>query len=74
MSVVASSADKKIVLLENGDVLAESNLTIVGDGPFGGHVLVLQGAHGDTPGMKWSVISYEAESANTQPSDRLLHG
>ena len=74
VSVVASSADKKIVLLENGDVLAESNLTIVGDGPFGGHVLVLQGAHGDTQGMKWSVISYEAESANTQPSDRLLHG
>ena len=72
VSVIASSADKKIILLENGDVVAESNLTIAGDGPFGGHVLVLQGAHGDTQGMKWSAISHEAETGNSLPGDRLL--
>ena len=72
VSVLASSADKKIMLLENGHVLAESNLTITGNEPFGGHVLVLQGAHGDSQGMKWSAIRHEAESANSQSSDRLL--
>jgi len=72
VSVIASSADKKIVLLENGDVVAESTLTIAGDGPFGGQVLVLQGAHGTSQGMKWSAISHAADAANAQPGDQLL--
>ena len=43
-SVIASSADKKIELVENSEVIATSALTIKGPEPLGSHVFVLQGA------------------------------
>jgi hypothetical protein len=69
-SVVASSAAKGIMLLENGDTVAEDNLTIKGNGPLGSHVLVLVGADQGKSGMRWSVISHQdGVGTNMTPDD-----
>jgi hypothetical protein len=72
VSVVASSSEKRIALIENGAVVAESPLTIVGEGTLGNHVLLLQGPHGTVQGMSWSAISHsDPMGANEQPGDLL---
>jgi hypothetical protein len=43
VSVIASSADRKILLIENGDIVAESALTVLREGALGNHVFVLMG-------------------------------
>ena len=58
VSVVASSADRKIVLIENGDIVAESALTVVGNDPLGNCVFVLLGPHAGSLGMSWSAIGH----------------
>jgi len=54
VSVVASSADRKIMLLIDETVVAVSDLQINGQGPLGDHVLVLQGP-GDR--LQWGTIA-----------------
>jgi L,D-transpeptidase catalytic domain len=72
ISVIASSSDKRITLIENGAVVAESSLTLVGEGALGNHVLLLQGPHGAVQGMSWSAISHsDPMGANDQPGDML---
>lgn len=72
VSVIASSLDKRIMLIENGTVVSESPLTVVGDGSLGNHVLLLQGPHGGSQGMRWSAISHsDPIGTNAQPGDML---
>lgn len=72
VSVVASSSEKRIALIENGAVVAESPLTIMGESTLGNHVLLLQGPHGAVQGMSWSAISHsDPMGANEQPGDML---
>ena len=63
VSVIASTADKRIMLIENGDVVLESKLTVVGDAPLGNHVFVLQGHDRDSRGLKWAAVSHSADTA-----------
>lgn len=73
VSVVASSSDKKIMVIENGDIVVDGDLTLVGDEPLGNHVLVLQGLHGDGQGMRWHAVTYAADSGKiAQQPERFL--
>ncbi len=73
VSVVASTSDQKIILIENGDVIAESNLTIGGKEPLGSHVFILQGTNDGSNGLRWVALSHAAEPNGTsQPEESVL--
>ena len=58
-TVIASSADRKLELIENGEVVAEGALSVAGgSGGLGSHVLVLNGADTGAKGLSWHVISH----------------
>jgi hypothetical protein len=71
-SVIASSADKQIMLLENDQVLNQGTITVKDDGLLGSHVFVLQGSNDDAKGMNWSAISHSAEADPAQPQEYLV--
>ena len=72
-SVIASSADKKIELIEDSDVVATAALTIKGSEPLGNHVFVLQGADAGAQGLKWFAITHNTdEDGSFQPEERAL--
>jgi hypothetical protein len=60
------------VLIENGDIVAESALTVAGSGSLGNHVFVLAGPHAGSPGMSWSVISHGNQVGSKEAPDSLL--
>jgi hypothetical protein len=72
VSVIASSADRKIMLIENGGIVAESALTIAGGVSLGNHVFVLVGPHAGSLGMSWSVISHGDQAGSKEAPDSLL--
>lgn len=73
ISVIASSADRKIELIQDSDVIATGVLTIKGSEPLGSHVFVLQGADAGAQGMKWVAITHnEDEDGAFQPEERAL--
>lgn len=57
-TVVASTADRKVELLENGRVVAAGKLKGNAN-PVGSHVLMLKGADAAAKGMTWQVISHQ---------------
>ncbi|MEW9838608.1 L,D-transpeptidase [Mesorhizobium marinum] len=72
-SVIASSADGKIELVQNSNVIASSKLTLKGPEPLGSHVFVLQGAHETAKGMQWIAITHNTdEDGFFQPEERAL--
>ena len=72
-SLVASSSDRRIALIENGEVLAEGKLSIKGSGRLGSHVFVLNGASKAAQGMHWTAISHNSDvNGNFQPEERAL--
>lgn len=72
-SIIASSADRRIMLVENSDVLAEGTLTVSGGGKLGSHVFVLDSTHDGSRGMRWIAISHNTdESGFFQPEERAI--
>lgn len=63
VSVIASSSDRKIMMLKNSDVVANGDLTIGGSGPLGSHVFVLNGSDQAAKGMHWTGLSHGASAA-----------
>ena len=58
-TVIASTIDRRVELLENGEVVADGTLKIEGaDSGLGSHVFVLNGAHGGARGLSWHAISH----------------
>lgn len=58
-TVIASTADRKIELIENGQVVAEGRVTVKGSGDkLGSHVFVLNGIHEAASGLSWHAISH----------------
>lgn len=55
-SVVASGADRRILLLENGEVTFEAPINIDGNAPLGEHVFVLKNAHSGRNSLEWIAI------------------
>lgn len=62
-TLIASSQDRQILLLENGDELAKGQLIIDGPETLGEHVLVLNQAHEGTRGMMWQGVSHHEDPA-----------
>jgi hypothetical protein len=62
-TVIASSADRKLELIENGEVVAQGRLA-KSDGKLGSHVFVLNGSHAGSKGLAWHAISHH-EAAGT---------
>ncbi|MFY9976359.1 MAG: L,D-transpeptidase family protein [Chromatiaceae bacterium] len=58
-TVIASTSDRKIDLIENESVITSGRLTgSSSDDPDGQYVFVLQGAHSGQQGMAWHMISH----------------
>lgn len=83
-TVVASTADRKIDLLENGRVVAEGRLSIQGaTTSLGSHVLILKGTHETSRGLSWHAISHHERAgadvnsaaivSNLKADDRFQH-
>jgi hypothetical protein len=70
VSVIASSADRKIEMVVDADVVASGALTIKGGDPLGSHVFVLQGADAGIQGMKWVAVTHSNDAA--QPDVNAL--
>jgi hypothetical protein len=72
-SMIASSRDRSIILVENGDVVATGRLTVEGGDPLGSHVFVLKSANHGAKGMHWSGISHNSEAGGFfQPEERAV--
>lgn len=65
-TVIASTLDGKIDLIENGRVVAEGSLSVDGTpGAFGSHVLILKGAQDGSKGLTWQAISHHERPGTT---------
>lgn len=72
-SIIASSADRRIILVENSEVRAEGTLTISGGGQLGSHVFVLDNVHDGARGLRWIAISHNSDSDGFfQPEERAI--
>ena len=72
-SIIASSSDSRILLVENGNVVREGKAIINGSGPLGSHVFVLNGAQDGAQGMNWTAISHNSDAGGFfQPEERAL--
>ena len=71
-SVIVSSADRRIMLVQNGEVLTEGRVDVRGSGPFGSHVFILKGAHAGSQGMHWTAISHHSEAGSANAGDDKL--
>lgn len=71
-TMVASSADQKILMLENGAEIASSTLTIEGPPILGEHVLVFRGANGGERGMAWHGISHHEDPGFPHRPEELI--
>jgi len=71
-SVVASSADHVIELIENDHVIARSVLGLEGADKLGSHVFVLNGADQNSRGMHWSAITHHHEDATLTPDANVI--
>ncbi|MDK3073555.1 L,D-transpeptidase [Sedimentitalea sp. JM2-8] len=70
-SMIASSHDRRIVVIENDVEIADGPLIWDGD-PLGAHVYVLKGAHEGAQGMHWQALTYgTSQSAEMQDLERV---
>lgn len=59
-SVLVSRSDGHVIVLENGNIVAEGNATITDpSAPFQSEVFVLNGAATDGDGLSWEAIGYD---------------
>ena len=70
-SVLVSSYERRALLVENGAVIAESDLSVRGSHELGSNVLVLQGLNGG--GMAWVAVTHgNADWDGSKPDDQVL--
>jgi hypothetical protein len=63
VSVIVSSADQTITILENGETVASGKAYIKDPTqPLGSHVFILTGPHDATQGLAWHAIGYAPDS------------
>lgn len=74
VTVLATAADRRIALIEDGVEIIERPLSLQGDGPLGEHVFVLMQDMDSTGAMKWVGLSYHAQDDQTLQTDaQVLH-
>lgn len=72
-SIIASSGDRRIMLVENSEIVAEGALTISGGDKLGSHVFVLDGTHDPAQGLRWVAISHNSDvDGFFQPEERVI--
>ncbi|HEY8215387.1 MAG TPA: L,D-transpeptidase [Methylocystis sp.] len=71
-SVIASSADHVIELIENDHVIARSTLGLEGGDKLGSHVFVLNGADQNSRGMHWSAITHHRDDTALAPDGNVI--
>jgi hypothetical protein len=72
-SVIVSSADQSITILENGDTVAQGKAYIKDPSqPLGSHVFILTGTHAGSHGLAWHAIGHSADNGGLAPSDEAL--
>jgi hypothetical protein len=58
-SILVSSADQRIIIMDDGKQVAEGAVTITNPGkPLGNHVFVLSGVDTDDKELRWQTIGY----------------
>jgi hypothetical protein len=68
-SVLVSTKDKRIIVMQNGDVVAEGPATIDNaDTPFQSNVFILSGADNAARGLRWEAIGYADGDGAMLPS------
>ncbi len=70
-SVIASSADRHALLIENDNIIAEGPLSISGDESVGNHVFTLQ-ATDVSSNLQWIDISRSSNSVSPAPTEASL--
>ena len=71
-SIIASSGDRRIMLVENSEIIAEGTLTITGGGgKLGSHVYVLDDTHDAARGMRWVGIAHGGDTGAVEPATAL---
>ena len=68
-SIIASSADRRIMLVENSEIVAEGSLTISGGDKLGSHVFVLDDVHDGAKGLRWIAISHSNDADGSFQSE-----
>lgn len=71
VSVIASSGDRSIEMVQDGNVVATGALTVKGAQPLGSHVFVLHGPDADSQGMKWVAITHNMAEGAQPEGDSL---
>jgi len=71
-SLIASSGDGTITLIENGSELATSRLTVRGEPRLGEHVFVLRGASEAGKGLAWQGISHHPDPGQPNQKEETL--
>ena len=62
VSVVVTGADRRATVIENGQVVAQGDVTIIEPSrPLGSHVYVLRGPDGDAAHLGWDVMVHTAD-------------
>jgi len=73
-TMIASSADQKVLLIEDDVLIAESKLTVNGPAILGEHVLMLKGVHDGKKGLIWHGISHHEDPAYPhRPEEAVAH-
>jgi hypothetical protein len=68
-TVIASTLDRRVELIENGEVVAQGELAVQGgETALGSHVFVLNGPHDGTRGLSWHAISHHDAPGATMAS------
>jgi L,D-transpeptidase catalytic domain len=70
-SILVSSADKSIYVLQNGEIVAQGTATIANPSkPLGSHVFVLQG--GDEKGFTWQASGFDTGRRAAKPNTSVV--
>lgn len=73
VSIIVSSADRKIAVLVNGDTVAEGPATIdFADKPLGSYAFVLNRSDSANGDLRWHAIGYDAKSEAAQNAQATL--
>ena len=72
VSVVMSTADKRAMLIENGEVISEGTLYLARPGKLGSHVFVLSGIDHRTRNLQWMALTHSDEDRARSVSDQSI--
>lgn len=74
ISIVISSADKRAIVLENGETVAEGAVTIDAPGtPLGSYTYILSRTASSGGALLWHAIGYNRDSTSGETAEKTLY-